>query len=273
MKRDTDRNITIEDLLRLKRAERPPAEFWARFESEIRAKQLAAIVNKRPWWDGASRAFGVVYRNRLSFGTAAALALSVAGVLYIGGPSRIGHKVPARSSERSVVASVSVHLAPVVDRANVSRASLEGTEIGAVEAAPIQGSVTVPSVAHVTQAPLTAPVEAAARSSFGDAIAVTLADFRGAAPDVARRGVFGSDREFEPMASSTNKAVSEPLARMDPSEERRARLLAPALPAYSSGATRSLASDWPRTRASSDRIYESMDLYGSNDRAVVGFRF
>ena len=31
--KDKERKIAVEDLLRLKRAERPPAEFWARFES------------------------------------------------------------------------------------------------------------------------------------------------------------------------------------------------------------------------------------------------
>ena len=42
--------VSLEDLLRLKRAERPDAAFWAEFESQLRRKQLAAIVVKRPWW-------------------------------------------------------------------------------------------------------------------------------------------------------------------------------------------------------------------------------
>jgi hypothetical protein len=41
---------TLEELLRLKRAERPAPEFWADFDSRLRHKQLAAIVNRRPWW-------------------------------------------------------------------------------------------------------------------------------------------------------------------------------------------------------------------------------
>jgi hypothetical protein len=41
---------TLEELLRVKRAERPPQEFWKRFEDELRAKQLAAIVAPRSWW-------------------------------------------------------------------------------------------------------------------------------------------------------------------------------------------------------------------------------
>lgn len=42
--------VTIEALIQLKRCERPAPEFWDRFEQELRAKQLAAIVEKRPWW-------------------------------------------------------------------------------------------------------------------------------------------------------------------------------------------------------------------------------
>jgi hypothetical protein len=42
--------VSLEDILRLKRAERPDAEFWVEFEDQLRHKQLAAIVDKRPWW-------------------------------------------------------------------------------------------------------------------------------------------------------------------------------------------------------------------------------
>ncbi len=42
--------VTLEDLLRLKRAERPGPEFWANFEKELRQKQLTALVHKRRWW-------------------------------------------------------------------------------------------------------------------------------------------------------------------------------------------------------------------------------
>jgi hypothetical protein len=69
--------ITVEDLLRVKRAERPPVEFWARFEQELRAKQLAAIVDKRPWWHALSRTLAGTARFHLPLGATAVLALSV----------------------------------------------------------------------------------------------------------------------------------------------------------------------------------------------------
>lgn len=43
---------TLEMLLRLKRAERPDSAFWTEFEQGLRQKQLAAIVEPKPWWLG-----------------------------------------------------------------------------------------------------------------------------------------------------------------------------------------------------------------------------
>ncbi|MFA6288692.1 MAG: hypothetical protein WC661_15015 [Opitutaceae bacterium] len=70
--------VTIEDLLRLKRAERPSAEFWTRFEQDLRAKQLAAIVEKRPWWHALHlpQAARVISRFQVPVGSAAIFVLS-----------------------------------------------------------------------------------------------------------------------------------------------------------------------------------------------------
>ncbi len=271
MKRDAERKVTLEELLRFKRAERPPAEFWAKFESEMRAKQLAAIVGKRPWWVGASGIFSLITRHQVYFGAAAALALAWAGVRFAGGPPEMARSTPARFAEpATTTAAVPAQVVPAEIPASAPQATRFEIGGATTETAQVQRPVAVAAVPHVTQLPAETP--AAARVSFGDGVSITLADFRETPPDVARRDVFGSDREFEP-AAATDQPVSEPLARMDPSAERRARLLAPAFPAYSSGTSQAVASDWMRSRASNDRIYESMDPYGSSDRAVAGFRF
>ncbi|MCS6244028.1 MAG: hypothetical protein H2172_09255 [Opitutus sp.] len=72
--------VSLGELLRLKRAERPEPEFWARFEQDLRAKQLAAIVEKRPWWVAlrlplATRALSR-WTVQLPLGAAAVLVLS-----------------------------------------------------------------------------------------------------------------------------------------------------------------------------------------------------
>ncbi len=43
---------TLEELLRVKRAERPDQVFWEEFDRGLRRKQLAAMVEPKPWWLG-----------------------------------------------------------------------------------------------------------------------------------------------------------------------------------------------------------------------------
>src|SRR5579862_8734370 len=67
--------VTLEDLLRLKRAERPPAEFWSQFDRELQAKQLAALVGKKRWWHSAART--LTRFSYLPLGATAALAFAL----------------------------------------------------------------------------------------------------------------------------------------------------------------------------------------------------
>ncbi len=49
----TPRKITLEELLRLKRHERPGSEFWVRFDRELNARVWRALVEPVPttgWW-------------------------------------------------------------------------------------------------------------------------------------------------------------------------------------------------------------------------------
>ena len=72
--------VTIEDLLRLKRAERPTAEFWSNFDRVLRQNQLTALGEKRRWWRGFS---GLLTRRvYLPAGAAAAVAFTLVAVRY-----------------------------------------------------------------------------------------------------------------------------------------------------------------------------------------------
>lgn len=100
---------TLEEVIRIKRAERPPAEFWKRFEEELRAKQLAAIVAPRPWWQSLT---GLVPGRRAAlagFGAAAA----VAAVAYLRIPSNQASAVAQASTRAQQVASIQKALEPV----------------------------------------------------------------------------------------------------------------------------------------------------------------
>jgi hypothetical protein len=72
--------ITIEDLLRLKRAERPSPEFWSRFEKELHQKQLAALVQRRSWWQNLPQLLS--RRAYLPVGATAVLAFTLISVRY-----------------------------------------------------------------------------------------------------------------------------------------------------------------------------------------------
>lgn len=70
--------VTIEDLLRLKRAERPDPEFWTKFEAELRQKQLAALVERRRWWEALPQLFA--RRAYVPIGAAAVLTFTLVSV-------------------------------------------------------------------------------------------------------------------------------------------------------------------------------------------------
>ncbi len=72
--------VTIEDLLRLKRSERPSPDFWSNFERELRQKQLSALVQKRAWWHDLSQFFP--RRVYLPIGAAAVLTFTLVSVSH-----------------------------------------------------------------------------------------------------------------------------------------------------------------------------------------------
>jgi hypothetical protein len=262
MKQDTNRKITVEDLLALKRAERPPAEFWASFEAEMRAKQLSAIVGKRTWRDSLPRIFTAVYRYHLPFGAVAALALTWAGIHYSSDSIDAVRAVPSVAARPLVQPSAAA--APAVQAAERPQAQPQAASLRTTSA-PM--AVAAPSVRETAASDVP---KAAIGTQFSDVVAATLADFRESQPELARRDVFSSDREFETTVDSMRQPASEPLAHVDPAaEERNSRLLEAALPAYGqSSSSATLASERVRQHASNDRMYESMDPYESSSPSL-----
>lgn len=263
MKPDPEQKITLEDLLRLKRAERPAPEFWVKFDADIRAKQLSAIVS-RPWWDGFARGFAFMSRHQMPLGAAAALALTWVGVQHM--------ETRPVASPHIVKLSVAAPLAAAPAAARVpSAVQLETGPRQVIDvvvrsvATPAKPALAASS--HLVKAPVSLPPDVAAKSPFSEGLTVTLADYRDAAPAAARTASFGSDSDFETVAAPVHQTISDPLAQVDPAQERRARLLDSALPAN----PRAMVSDWIRSRSSDDRIYESLDH--TSDHLLTGIRF
>jgi hypothetical protein len=272
MNQDKNRKITVEDLLTLKRAERPPAEFWARFESEMRAKQLSAIVGKRTWRDSLRRGFAAAYRLHLPFGAAAALALTWASIHYSSDSLTAVRSVPAAAPVARPLVAVSAKALAIAPAAEHQVAPVAQIRSELPERAP--ASLAASDAPRAIEETATVSPEFPTRARFSDAVAATLADFRQDQPELAKRDVFSSDREFETTVEAMRQPAVDPLARVDPvSDERRARLLATSLPAYTSSSPASLASERVRDRVSNDRMYESMDPYESNSRMSLDIKF
>lgn len=96
---------TLEDLLRFKRAERPPPEFWAEFDRGLRQKQLAALMKRSQGW---SRVRPVLVRG-LRWAVPATAAAAVALVIL---------QIPngSNTKQEPQVAVVSPRPAPVAEQ-------------------------------------------------------------------------------------------------------------------------------------------------------------
>jgi len=275
-------SLNLEALLRLKRAERPQPEFWARFESELRTKQLAAIVAKRPWWHGFSRISAAVSRNHLPIGATAVLALTWIGLHQFETPGVVSPAQPIHAGRMLATAAP----APAVIGSLESRSEVadDDSEAPKIVAAPAASPVVPANSSHTVE--LTANREAPARfpseAVAGDATDPMMTMSRSLNVDLASMQANGSDlsRHFmgvTPGFAATEvsaRPMTDPLARLNPaSDERRSRLLATALPVVATSAGMSEgANDRMVTRLSEDRFYESASRYsGEGNRFSIKF--
>lgn len=72
------RPVTVEDLLKVKRSERPDGEFWKDWQTEMRSRLVAARQEPRPWWkDAFHRSIIVIARHHIAVGAACVMVLGV----------------------------------------------------------------------------------------------------------------------------------------------------------------------------------------------------
>lgn len=271
--------VSLEDLLRLKRAERPAPEFWAEFEDQLRRKQLAAIVDKRPWWRRLSAvALAKIY---IPVSATAVVAFTLVTVRDRSQPSASG----LANAPAAVVASHSVP---------------DGTPLGVTEVQSEVETVSVGSPAAAgtaTAEPATTSFANTSSSSrgYGDAPSVSSSLPETVEPSLAQvimgiAGTFEGDvsPQSPPVSSSvlaslseTHDAQSSRLSSLSsnsvsdvsaPRDDRRARLLASI-----DSSERDLVSGNSRVTRSRDRIasrlteqalYDSISRLGLNGDSV-----
>lgn len=113
--RPNDRpRITLEQLLALKRSERPDPAFWEGFDRELHRRQLASVVVRPAWYVRAAR--GMVVGLRRAAPVAAAGAAAVAGFLVWQHPSQSSQTATETApADKPVAVAVAVpeHPSPV----------------------------------------------------------------------------------------------------------------------------------------------------------------
>jgi len=288
MKSDHQKSVSLEDLLRLKRAERPAPEFWAQFERELRAKQLAALVTKRPWWQTLpSRAMAGLSRYHLPLGATAVLALTFLSVREYQTQNAIatGLVMPglvdqgAENNHRTNSGFLAAAPANVVTFPATS----------ASEAVPAEENDTnTSSETNFISAESAERGTAIAALSGGGAEKIALASpsARSIAENFAAAqsddNTFGGRpllnpaiRGFESRVMPARTPVVDPLAQMKaPSDVRRARYLGTALPVVAnSKPITPRSSERLASRISDERLYESVNsrLGLGGDRLMVKF--
>lgn len=215
--------VTIEDLLRLKRAERPGAEFWSNFERELRQKQLSALLDKRPWWQEMPQFFA--RRAYLPLGATAILAFTLVSVRY-SSPSPVAQldPIPADSApvvthgkEIALTAAVSTPVSsPLINRnaSTVSRDNIPSV------AAAVEPSAEAGADNRATTA--SAPV--ASERPSARSIAANLAHLEQADPDLMN--VVLNGRLSTPVRVHPVSAPDIELASLSAGAVKRSRILA-----------------------------------------------
>lgn len=94
------RKISLEQLIQLKRTERPDASFWEDFDRELHRRQLAALVIIEPWHRRVERALATCARRAAPAAAGVtAVALAALALLRVGSTEHNGATEPFTVAE------------------------------------------------------------------------------------------------------------------------------------------------------------------------------
>ncbi len=206
--------VTVEDLLRLKRAERPAPEFWGNFERELRQKQLTALLEKRPWWQEIPQF--LARRAYLPVGATAILAFTLVSVKYYAPAQLAQVETPPAGSpvsvDRGVVAPVS---SPLVNRSESNESATVETVVASAAPVSDQASTEVVELMPLLVAPRTEETPSARL------LAANLTRLEQPDADFGLNARLSAPAREQAVASATEELASVPT-----SSTRRNRLLA-----------------------------------------------
>ncbi len=273
MKSERPSKVTLEDLLQLKRAERPSEEFWPAFEQELRAKQLAAIVQTRSSWrDWVGRK--TLIRLCMPLGAAAVVAMTFSSIRSVGPQATPAEPILGQVSSglvamNSLVADNNDVALIVGEKSGANPevavnavASTNEVQTDVVDVA----SARAVQVANTNNTPST---NFAARAFDSHPVMQVLAE-----PTLMQ--MVGRAISVSSQAVASRTPVTEPLAQVaTPRDNRRSRLLAYSV-SFDPHAADSLdavrSRDRITHRLSDEAIYDSITRLGlSGDRVSIKF--
>lgn len=280
MKHESDqRPVTLEDLLKLKRAERPSAEFWGEFDRQLRAKQLRALVEKRPWWHGLQEAFYSLGRYRLPIGAVAAVAITAFVVKdrFTSPPASVESHVavavasaplPAKAVRESVGASAA---AASVERMPTARVAEQQAE------AEVAVAGVVPAAEYVVAASQPLPREEQASLSAFQAFVGTAQSSEEETPsarfiasnlaaiqvsETMGTGLLAEPHGFESRGLPAR--AQEPLQQMTPpGESRRATRYLATMVSMNTVEPASRTTERAASRISQEELYDQVQRFGA----------
>lgn len=269
------RPIAVEDLLALKRAERPAPEFWADFDRQLRAKQLAALVGRRPWWQQVSFAtlFSGLRRYHLPLGAATVAAITLVSF-------RVGQPVNSVVSAPEPVVDAALAAAPAPEsRASGSLEPVAGPAASVVAVAtreePAEVAVLPPSEPPALRlASFVPPLGALAEegTDFGASANSRGADMalgsRVGADTVVYRTLLSSSNRFEARVAPANKMTVEPLHQITPPSERRGSRILTAMVSMSSVESAMRTTERAASRLSEEQLYDQIHRFGARGAGV-----
>lgn len=243
--------ITLEQLLQLKRAERPSPEFWDNFDRELRAKQLAALVQTRPWWQTLVTRKTLV-RVCVPLGAAAVVAMSFGSF----------HSLASRSGEVQVARMQTGSAAKVAMQEENLPAPAAALTLAETKAQPEQS-------AQVSQPVMIASNEKA-QEAAGQVWAAGAATVKAAGLALAQ--LAGSNSETPVSVAMIQPRMTEPLSQVaTPRDNRRSRLLAYSVtydPHAANSADSARTRDHIARRISDDAVLDSISRLGVSGNSV-----
>lgn len=226
---DQRSKVTLEDLLQLKRTERPAEEFWTSFERELRQKQLTALMEKRAWWQEIP--LFLSRRAYLPVGATAILAFTLVSVKFYS-PNQIAQLEdtsatlqaelaprPVSAAPASMSDTVTQVSSPFVNRNEDAKARLENAAAQSETVADVPQS---PSRVEVLPMLSSAP---AVETPSSRSIAANLARLAQSEPELLD-SVIGSRLSPVPARAQLVSAEIAELSTLPTGSSTRSRLLA-----------------------------------------------